>query len=123
MLRMKIVKLLLLAFMFQVSCVGDPSIRTDAKKFNSQEWKTCDINGGQRHHMFDDLKANYLVIGMKKSAVIALLGSPDDTECGGIITKQDSVMPYRVSTGLDPCSLDIILDKSKKVKSFSICCS
>jgi hypothetical protein len=57
--------------------------KVSGEKFNSQKWKTTDMNSENdfslRWDMMNSLRNNYKLNGMKKSEIINLLGKPDST--------------------------------------------
>lgn len=116
----------MVSIFFYVNTLSIPNVgvETAAKKFNTSEWKKADKDSNIKHQMFDDLSKNYLKSGISKDAIITLLGKPDSKRCGGVdIVKNDTILSYQVSRGLDVCSLDIYLNSLNKLASFEICCN
>lgn len=103
-------------------CIGNPMLDT-SKKFDSKIWKKVDADSGVRHGMIDDLLKNILKKGMSRKATITILGKPDDTACGGLQAKNKNVDSYRISKGLEVCSLDISYNNSGVIDSLIICCN
>lgn len=75
----------LLVFVFW--CVIITSIfflrgKISGEKFESQKWKNANMNSEEnwslRWDMINDLRNDYLLIGMSKNEIIKLLGEPDN---------------------------------------------
>jgi hypothetical protein len=113
---MKNIKLIFLtAFILMLTACTD-------QNFDSHKWLAWSEKGGEnslRWDMCDDLIDNYLLIGMTKREVVALLGAPM-SDCD----KENCDIVY----GLGPCrsgisygSLYLTLEKNKIVKIYKHC--
>ena len=72
-----------------VSLTGGPGcwFAPHPDHFVQRVWVEADPDGecGTRGAMVDDLRSNYLIVGMPRADVEALLGPPDDPEYGWML--------------------------------------